>query len=470
MNELAAVNHALPVSNNIAPSSEGYIKDYLAKFALDSISELVFFKDANGQVSGTNRAYDRFWLEREAESCAKLSWDDQTSRATVKRWTTLPTGESCLLETHISALMGDAGIPIGTIGITHDVTEWYNTEQSFLYEMERRQNMEIELAQRDTMLQSLMNASPDPIAIFNQNRVHEACNQPYADSLGIANPDMLIGQRLENLLPIELVERFKQSDLEVLKEGKTIRFVDTTENTAGELNWYDIVKAPYTDPLSNTTGCLLMARDITARMHAEQQLAQANAELEQLSFFDELTKVANRRRFEVELKAIWALHLRQSSPFTIIICDIDYFKKYNQLYGREQGDITLTKVAQALKSVPLRGADLVARYLDGQFVFLLPETKMPGCLHIADKIHQVIADLNIEHAKSPISDKLTVSLGVSSLIPRRSMLESEFIALAEDALAQAKEKGRMQTQVQLLNDDYTPTIHASRRGGVDESN
>lgn len=458
------VVHAHPVSDFKKYSCLDRLPSHMAQTALDSLSELVFFKSLDNSLLGTNKAYERFWLERKEEGCASLEVDISSGRSTHKRWTTTIDGESCLLETHISPLMGPDGVAIGMLGISHDVTDWFTMQKSFSAEMDKRQTLEIELAQRETLLQSILSASPDPIAIFNENRVHEACNQPYADSLGVASISTLLGRRLDEVLPESLVGRFTKSDLEVLEKGRTLRFIDMVNRKNGETIWYDVLKAPYVDPVSTTTGCLLIARDVSERFLAEQKLATANAELEKLSFFDGLTNISNRRRLDNQLNALWALHLRQQSPLTIMICDIDYFKSFNDHYGHQRGDEALIKVAEAFSKVTQRGADLVARYSGEVFVFLLPETEMPGCMVIADKIHQAVADLNIPHEYSPISNQLTISLGLTTIIPQREIYPEFTLDLAGKALYAAKNAGRNQTQISV----YKPSDDFSSKDGRGE--
>ncbi|WP_017023774.1 sensor domain-containing diguanylate cyclase [Vibrio rumoiensis] len=445
------VVYVYPVHGEEHSESTNGLELRMAQSALDSLSELVFFKSLEGKVLGTNKAYERFWYNRETEGCASVNLNIASGCSTHKRWTTTVDGDGCLLETHISPLMSNDGIAIGILGISHDVTDWFTMQQSVDTEMDKRQKAEVELAQREMLLQSILSASPDPIAILNENRVHEACNQPYADSLGVATADALIGQCLDDILPENIVGRFKQSDLEVLEKGQTLRFIDVVTQKNGELTWYDVLKTPYHDPLSTTNGCLLIARDVSERFLAEKKLAKANAELEKLSFFDGLTKVANRRRFDHQLQALWALHLRQQTPFTIMICDIDFFKAFNDHYGHQMGDEALIKVADAFSKVAQRGADLIARYGGEEFMFLLPETEMPGCMIMAEKIHQAIFDLNISHAYSEVSDRLTISLGVTSIVPQRDTTPELVLGLADKALYAAKNAGRNQTQVTVYN-------------------
>ncbi len=112
-----------------------------------------------------------------------------------------------------------------------------------------------------------------------------------------------------------------------------------------------------------------MARDVTERKMAEQQLADAIMELQELSFIDSLTKVANRRSFDEQLRKLWHSHIREQKPLTLILCDIDNFKAFNDNYGHQQGDYALREVAKVFRSVVKRETDEVARYGGGGVCF-----------------------------------------------------------------------------------------------------
>lgn len=173
-----------------------------------------------------------------------------------------------------------------------------------------------------------------------------------------------------------------------------------------------------------------------------QQLEQANQELEQLSVIDGLTKIANRRKFDQHIQAEWTRLAREQSPLSLILCDIDHFKLYNDTYGHQAGDRCLRKVAQAISKVVKRPADLVARYGGEEFVLVLPGTPVKGALYLAQQIRWQIKALKIPHLNSPIDLYLTLSLGVSCCIPRANLDFSVLVEAADRGLYQAKAAGR----------------------------
>ncbi|EJO9872521.1 diguanylate cyclase [Vibrio vulnificus] len=422
----------------------------VAQSALDSLSELICLKDNDGKILATNRAFELFWEGRRDEAIMPES-RLMKGRQSERRWTTDPQGRSCLLEVNQSLLMTKAGEPIGTLSISHDVTEWHAMQQNLRDEMERRKDTEVALAQRDTILQNILEASPDSIGIFNENLVYQACNEPFVRALGIADVNDLIGKRLQDVVPGDMYQRLSVTDSQVLHEGKSLRYIDKVLDSNGEYSWYDVVKSPFRDPASGTNGVLIMARDISERYLAEQKLEAANLELEKLSFMDSLTQVSNRRRFDEQLNTLWFHHAREKLPLTIMLCDIDFFKEFNDRYGHQAGDEALIQVATVFSQVVSRSSDCVARYGGEEFALLLPNTTAEGALKVAEKIHTYIAESNIAHQGSKITGRVTISIGLVSYIPSPEDVPDMGVALADSALYQAKSDGRNRTCVHPIS-------------------
>ena len=173
-----------------------------------------------------------------------------------------------------------------------------------------------------------------------------------------------------------------------------------------------------------------------------QQLESANRELEQLSLVDELTKIANRRKFDQYIAAEWTRLAREHNPLSLILCDIDYFKLYNDTYGHQAGDGCLQKVAQAIRKVIKRPADLVARYGGEEFVLVLPNTPIEGAKYLAQQVRLQIEALKIPHINSCVDLYVTLSLGISCYVPNSNFGFETLVAEADTALYQAKAMGR----------------------------
>ncbi|MFV0576396.1 MAG: PAS domain-containing protein [Vibrio sp.] len=441
--------HAVPCQQEL----QDHQKAVLSKFAFNSLTELIFIKDLQGNTLATNHSYDRFWANRETEGCGGRDTAHLEGKRSEQRWTTTPQGENCLLETHFNPLVGDDGDVVGMVGISHDVSNWFYIQHSYADEMDRRKLAEGELAQTETFLQSILQALPDPIAIFNKQRIYQACNQAFADSLGLTHPADIVGHSLDVLLPSELVERFVESDKRVLEQGETLRFIDKVKRKDGRVIHFDVLKAPYCDPITGEFGCLVMARDISQRVLAEQQLTQVNKELERLNYFDLALNISNRRHFDAQFEAFWRLNLRQQLPLTVILCHIDGLDKYRNYYGFDAAQKQLIEIAASLRLIVQRGADLVARFDGDNFVFLLPGICMPNGQVIVDKIHQTLMGLAIEQAPDTnipddgLQKYLTASIGVATVLPKRDMDKNTVILAAMDALEMAEKAGGNQTEV-----------------------
>ena len=181
--------------------------------------------------------------------------------------------------------------------------------------------------------------------------------------------------------------------------------------------------------------------EICDRQKAQAALSLANRELEKLCVLDDLTQVANRRRFDDYLVQEWQ-KLHQQAPISLILCDIDYFKLYNDTYGHPIGDYCLQQVALAIECVIESTLGLVARYGGEEFGVILPNVDSVKALQIAEKIALSIEQLHITHQKSLASEYVTLSLGVYGLIPNSESSPELLVALADKALYIAKAQGR----------------------------
>lgn len=174
-----------------------------------------------------------------------------------------------------------------------------------------------------------------------------------------------------------------------------------------------------------------------------QKLMLENQHLRSLVNIDELTKISNRRHFDECLNSEWCRMCRESGPLSLILLDIDYFKRYNDTYGHLKGDSCLYEVAQAIRNCLKRPADIVARYGGEEFAVILPKTEYDGAMKMGEKIRQAIEDLAIEHINSEGRLKIvTVSLGVGSIVPNLESQLTNLIQVADKALYNSKRQGR----------------------------
>ncbi|MEW6209095.1 MAG: two-component regulator propeller domain-containing protein [Acidobacteriota bacterium] len=174
-----------------------------------------------------------------------------------------------------------------------------------------------------------------------------------------------------------------------------------------------------------------------------RELEAVNEKLHQQAILDDLTGIANHRRFREFLDREWRRAARNCASISIVLIDVDRFKSYNDTYGHQAGDECLRRVAEALQEAASRATDLVARYGGEEFVAVLTDTDEAGAMEVAEKMRQQVESLNIVHTETL---RITVSAGVASVIPA-SGAPDDLIGAADEALYQAKRSGRNQVRL-----------------------
>lgn len=184
-------------------------------------------------------------------------------------------------------------------------------------------------------------------------------------------------------------------------------------------------------------GVVAISRDVTQQKEAEARMAA-------LATRDGLTGLANRRRFDERLQEEWARAARDGTALSLLMIDVDHFKKYNDSYGHPAGDACLQAVAKAIGREARRPSDMAARYGGEEFVLLLPNTDATGCALVGERVRQELCQLRIPHTLNIPSLHVTVSVGGATMRPEaRGPIETAPLVLAADqALYSAKEKGR----------------------------
>lgn len=190
------------------------------------------------------------------------------------------------------------------------------------------------------------------------------------------------------------------------------------------------------------TRVMVTYRNVSARVASEMKLRIANEQLEALSLTDALTGVGNRRRFDQTLALEWARAARNQQPIGLLMIDIDHFKLYNDHYGHQGGDECLRRVAHVLASCVQRANELLTRYGGEEFAVLLFVGDLEASFTLAQRCVDAVAQAAIPHAASPVAPHVTLSIGVSSLVPAPHGTAEELVARADEALYLAKKSGR----------------------------
>ena len=333
------------------------------------------------------------------------------------------------------------------VSVIHDITERKQSEEALMESEEK--------------YRSILNASPDDITITDLEgriiMVSPAAKKMFGYEL---NFNEFTSMRLVDFIVPEDVERAQSNILRMYQGGdprpneyrgvrKDRSIFDIEVNSGFILN-----------SNGQPTKMVFIVRDITERKLAEQQIQELFQQLEIEkntahfnSITDSLTRLANRRYFDEALKTEFYRLKRTGSTLSLIMLDVDHFKKFNDTYGHLAGDDCLRQIGTTLKRIVGRVPDIVARYGGEEFVVILPETENVGAETLAERIRNAVEALAIAHSASDISNYVTVSLGVVTADTSRLASPERIVALADEALYSAKKSGRNQLVVSYFQAD-----------------
>lgn len=331
------------------------------------------------------------------------------------------SGNKLIVETVLHPFFDENGKPVHLLGVIRDITERKISEQ-IIRESEDR-------------YRTLVQLSPDAILIIDDRNIIFN-NEAAARMVGLNHPDEMLGRDFFDFIPEEQ-QRCLEISLKRMYSSNDRQNIPTFETklkkTTGET--LDVEGASAFVEYNGKMVLQVFLRDITKRK-------KERAQLERLSQLDGLTNVANRRHFDRVLKQEVNRARRNKQPLSLILFDIDEFKKYNDYYGHLQGDDCLKQITAAASKVLKRPGDLLARFGGEEFVVLLPETDLYGAEVVAEQLRSSIEQLQLPHQQSEVADHVTISLGVASMT-RPS--ESDIIPLlerADRALYHAKRMGK----------------------------
>jgi diguanylate cyclase (GGDEF)-like protein len=331
------------------------------------------------------------------------------------------------------------------------------------------------LHESENRLKQFLEALPVGVVVFQTNKLLSYINErayelfhltPTVQNINTSFAETLIK------LPRYVAQTNQPYPLEKLPLSQAFQghssYIDDLEMGAGPRHQLEIWGKPIFDTAGQVEYAMLVFQDITRRKQNEAELYhyqhrleelvaartaelnRVNAELDRLAHVDGLTQIANRRRFDQYLSQAWQKMAEAQLPLSLILCDIDYFKLYNDTYGHQAGDDCLRQVAQAFTTSIKRSTDLAARYGGEEFVLVLPRTDEAGVKIVAGYLHERIQQLQIPHAASKCSQYITISLGISTIIPALNQSPDILITTADASLYQAKLQGRNRTISQAV--------------------
>jgi len=323
-----------------------------------------------------------------------------------------------------------------------------------IHDITNRKIAEKEIWESKELYHSILNASPDNITISdlegNILMVSPAGKTMFGYSQDIDDTKLDL-DILHFLIPQDR-ERAKKKHEDMFMGKNT----GPNEYTGLRLDGSIFSMEVNTNFIFNKEGkpdkMIFSVRDISDRKQSEEKIAQLIKQLETErniaelnSITDSLTGLANRRYFDEALRKEFNRVKRSGAPLSLIMFDVDYFKKFNDTYGHLKGDSCLRQIGITLKSAIQRKYDIVARYGGEEFVIILPETNLEGALLLAEKIRSLVEALEILHDKSDVSKFITVSLGIVTAHITSLEKPENLISKADEAMYKAKNMGRNQS-------------------------
>jgi diguanylate cyclase (GGDEF)-like protein len=292
------------------------------------------------------------------------------------------------------------------------------------------------------LLSEVFDCLADGIAAFravrNQHGVIEDFewlwgNGALADLVG-RSPAELAGATLSELLLHCPNDNVFELFIQVVEQHEALQYELLCEPDGQIPLWFELLATRLGD------GLVARLKDITGYRRVVTQMQATISELQVLTSQDSLTQIANRRAFDQYLQLEWQRLARLQAPLSLIMGDIDRFKVFNDRCGHPVGDECLRRVAAAIAAVVKRPADMVARYGGEEFAILLPHTDLAGAVAVANQAQQAIAALRIP-APFPECERVSLSLGVSSRVPRLDEPPETLLIEADTGLYQAKGQG-----------------------------
>jgi diguanylate cyclase (GGDEF)-like protein/PAS domain S-box-containing protein len=323
--------------------------------------------------------------------------------------------------------------------------------------IEKTKMMVIEAETANMELEQIFNQSSSGIWVIDTNFEILRINETLAKLAG-RNKDEVRGLKCYDVFPISICATYN-CPMNKIKQGRHNLEYDIEKKMKNNtLASYLLAVNPFYGLTGITMGLVAEFKDITPRRRAERALRRANKTLQLLSHMDGLTQVANRRRFDEVLETEWKRANRSNSPLSLIFCDIDYFKLFNDTYGHQAGDDCLRTVARVIRSNLRRSEDFVARYGGEEFILILPNTDAEGAFHLAETVRKSLMHKKIVHNPSPINQYVTMSFGISCIFPDQSTdpellahMPHALVRIADQALYEAKQRGRNRTVLEAAD-------------------
>ncbi|WFA16169.1 PAS domain S-box protein [Paenibacillus mucilaginosus] len=314
-------------------------------------------------------------------------------------------------------------------------------------DLTERRRAELSLKETEDRFRKLIELSPDAVCVYQEGRIVFA-NARAAAIFGLSGPAEVVGSPTERFLHPKHYDKELLLAKELYHKNGILPHLELTYLTAQGAEV--MVEVSISSILDGGKPAIFTSfRDISERKAAEQKLQEtnrklqeANRQLQQLSSRDGLTGIPNRRSFDEAYARAWEEAARGSKPLSVILCDIDFFKAYNDTYGHQGGDACLRAVAGIFEAAAAGSGQLAARYGGEEFVILLPGSGVEEARAAAEAVRAKVEQAGIPHKASKAGGCVTLSAGIATVIPHPLVQPGDLIGQADKALYRAKLQGR----------------------------
>ncbi len=344
-------------------------------------------------------------------------------------------GSSMWVEGDYICLYDEQGRITGHFGVQRDISD--------------RKQAEAALRDSEERFRSLFENSPVAYQALDAQGHYLDVNPELCNLLGYCEQE-LINRSFQEFWPVTAQRDFIKHFTD-FQQANIIRKEITLQRKDNQTITVLLEGKNQRDAVGNLLKIHCILFNITERKRTEEalrqtkgKLSQVNRELAKLVHLDSLTQLANRRHFDSFLERQWQKLAKIHRPLTLILFDVDYFKRYNDYYGHQAGDQCLIKIAHTAQKIINHPQALVARYGGEEFVIVLPNISPKIAIDLAEKFRLSLETLAIPHLRSEVSTVVTISLGIATLIPSLEHSPETLIKQADQALYQAKSQGRNQ--------------------------
>ncbi len=333
--------------------------------------------------------------------------------------------------------------------VAERINEILRANTRLTYEVVERQHAEEDL--RESQQRLSLHVEQTILAVVEWNLNFEVTEWNLgAERIFGYKKEEAVGQHAQFIVPETAYTEVEKIWEQLLKEKGGVRGSNENITNDGQVIYCEWHNTPLVSPEGEIIGVASLVQDITERKKNEKALKQASFELERLTLIDDLTQISNRRHFYTSLEKEWKELSRTRKKLSLIMCDIDYFKEFNDSYGHLMGDECLYQVAQVISQASKRPRDIIARYGGEEFVILLPNTGEKGAEAIVKSIQAELKTLSFFKKESTPIKAVTLSFGISYIIPSSKTKPEDLIDAADQALYEAKNNGRNRVAFKII--------------------